>query len=239
MAEVNDLPRPRAWRIPVAAIGLAVLAAGLFEGTTAAAQVSRGVDFGAGPPSTTANHFAQWVTASGDNHGLPFVVVDKAQARVLVFYPDGRLRGAAPALLGLARGDDTVPGIGQRKLASIKPRERTTPAGRFIADLGADLGVNDVLWVDYDSAISLHRVVTTQPKERRLQRLATPTAGDNRISYGCINVPAQFYDGVVQPTFTGTSGVVYILPEIRSLASVFPAFGAMAAAVLPPATSPR
>ena len=236
---MNDLPTPRLRCIPVVAIGLAVLAAGLFAGTTAGAQVSRGADFGAKPPSRTAKDFAQWVTASGDNHGLPFIVVDKAQARVLVFYSDGRLGGAAPALLGLARGDDTVPGIGQRKLASIKPQERTTPAGRFMADLGADLGVNDVLWVDYDNAISLHRVVTTQPKEHRLQRLATPTAGDNRISYGCINVPAQFYDRVVQPAFTGTSGVVYILPEVRSLASVFPAYGIMAAAVEPPANSPR
>ena len=35
---------------------------------------------------------------------------------------DGRLRGAAPALLGLARGDDTIPGIGDRKLSDIPPR---------------------------------------------------------------------------------------------------------------------
>lgn len=233
MLPATTLPRRSRRRSPAIAVGLAVLAAGLFAGTVGAAQVSRGADPGAKPPSGTAKDFAQWVTASGDNHGLPFIVVDKTQARVMVFYKDGRLRGAAPALLGLAHGDDTVPGIGQRKLASIKPHERTTPAGRFVADLGADLGVNDVLWVDYDNAISLHRVVTAQPRERRLQRLATPTVGDNRISYGCINVPTQFYDGVVQPAFTGTNGVVYILPEVRSLASVFPAFRAV------PVPSPR
>jgi hypothetical protein len=83
--------------------------------------------------------------------------------------------------------------------------------------------------VDYANAISLHRVITTKPKERRLQRLATPTPADNRISYGCINVPAKFYDTVVQPAFTGASGVVYILPEVRSLSAVFTGYRAASA----------
>ena len=44
---------------------------------------------------------------------------------------------------------------------------------------------------------------------------------DNRISYGCINVPANFYDTVVRPAFTGANGIVYILPEVRSIKEVF------------------
>ncbi|MCK7506106.1 MAG: hypothetical protein MZV70_19850 [Desulfobacterales bacterium] len=43
---------------------------------------------------------ADWVVDSGDNHGMPFVIVDKKEAKVFVFYVDGRLRGAAPALAG-------------------------------------------------------------------------------------------------------------------------------------------
>lgn len=207
-------------------LGLGVLAAGLLAASIAAAQgqVAPHADFGAKPASAEARSIADWVVASGDNDGMPFVIIDKVQARLFVFYPDGRLRGASAALLGLARGDDSVPGIGDRALSTIRPEERTTPAGRFVASLGADLGVKDVLWVDYPDAISLHRVITTKPKERRLQRLASPTPDDNRISYGCINVPAKFYDGVVRPSFTGTSGVVYILPEVRLLASVFTAY---------------
>jgi hypothetical protein len=173
------------------------------------------------PVSISAGHFANWVTSSSDSHGMPFVIIDKKNAQVAVYYPDGRLRGAAPALLGLAVGDDTVPGIGQRKLSSIAPAERTTPAGRFTASLGNDLGKKNVLWVDYDDAISLHRVITTK---QRLHRLATASILDNRISYGCINVPAKFFDTVVEPTFTGTSGIVYILPDVRSVLSVFPAY---------------
>ncbi|THD79475.1 MAG: hypothetical protein E7812_10000 [Phenylobacterium sp.] len=165
--------------------------------------------------------------ASGDSHGMPFVILDKTAAELFVFYGDGRLRGGSQVLLGLARGDASVPGIGQRKLSDIRPQDRTTPAGRFVASLGHDLGPEDIVWVDYDNAIGLHRVITTNPKERRLQRLATASPLDKRITYGCINVPARFYDTVVQPAFTGTSGVVYILPEVRATADVFPGYVAV------------
>jgi hypothetical protein len=208
-------------RLAALALGL-----GLFTGSAAAAETAGRAEFAAEPASTAARQVADWVVGSGDNAGLPFVIIDKVAARVFVFRPDGRLRGAAPALLGLARGDHSVPGIGQRKLASIRPDERTTPAGRFVAALGPDLGQKDVVWVDYAAAVSLHQVVTSKPKERRLQRLATASPLDNRISYGCINVPAKFYDAVVHPAFTGTDGIVYILPEVGSIASAFPAFGA-------------
>ena len=56
------------------------------------------------------------------------------------------------------------------------------------------------MWVDYDAAVSMHRVITSNPAERRLQRLASPTPKDNRISYGCINLPAAFFDKVLSPT---------------------------------------
>lgn len=171
--------------------------------------------------SRNAQRVADWVVDSGDNRGMPFVIVDKMEARVFVFDADGRLRGAAPALLGLVRGDDSIPGIGDRKLSDMRPEERTTPAGRFVASLGYNFHGKDVLWVDYDLSVSLHRVVTGKPAERRQQRLETPTPLDNRISYGCINVPAKFYDDVVNPAFAGTYGMVYVLPETRSNGAIF------------------
>ena len=78
--------------------------------------------------------------------------------------------------------------------------------------------------MNYDDAVSLHRVITTNPKERRLERLATPTPLDNRISFGCINVPAKFYDSVVSPAFTGTYGIVYVLPDTRSIKEIFASY---------------
>jgi hypothetical protein len=194
------------------------LAFALAVSSPAAAQA----DFRGEPASEHAHRAAAWVVASADNHGMPFVIVDKAAAKVFVLDARGRLQGASPALLGLARGDGSVPGIGDRKLSTIRPEERTTPAGRFEAALGNDLGEKDILWVDYETAISMHRVITGNPHDQRLKRLASPSIADNRITYGCINIPVKFYEGVVRPAFTGTSGVVYILPEVEALQAVFP-----------------
>jgi hypothetical protein len=181
--------------------------------------------FGAEPASKDALEIGNWVVATRDNRALPFVIIDKKAAKVFVFDRAGRILGAAPALLGIGRGDDSVPGIGQRKLATIRPQERTTPAGRFKASLGYDLE-QDILWIDYDTALSMHRVIVGNPKDRRAARLASPTPLDNRISYGCVNVPAKFYDLIVAPAFKGTVGIVYILPESRPLDTVFALRGA-------------
>ena len=206
----------------------ALLLLGALPAAGAEPAAGRRAEFGAQPASSQARAIADWVIGSGDNHDAPFVIVDKRAAKVFVFGPEGRLLGATTALLGLAHGDDTVPGIGDRKLASIRPEERTTPAGRFVASLGSDLGPKDVVWVDYDAGISLHRVVTSNAREHRLKRLASHSLLDKRISYGCINVPPNFFDQTIRPEFLHSSGVVYILPEVRSLASVFPAYAAAA-----------
>ena len=164
---------------------------------------------------------ADWVMDSGDNEGMPFVIVDKVDAKVFVFDEGGHLLGATSALLGLALGDQSVPGIGKRKLATIRPDERTTPSGRFVAYLDRNMKDGEILWVDYEAAISLHPVVTTVPKEHRLERLGSSDPLARRISYGCINVPAQFYRRIVSKAFKGTFGIVYVLPEVRSIRDVF------------------
>jgi len=201
-----------------AALGLVLLS----QQVAAAEIVSQPrADFGREQVSRSARQVADWVVDSGDNLEKPFVIVDKTNARIFVFDAGGRIRGASPALLGSARGDHSVPGIGERELSDVHPQDRTTPAGRFVAALGRNFRGEDVVWVDYDAAVSLHRVITSKPEERRLQRLATPTPKDNRISYGCINVPVAFYETVVSPAFTGTDGIVYVLPETHPAREVF------------------
>ena len=193
------------------------------RGAVAEREAARphGADFARERASSDVRHIADWVAHSRDNRGLPFLIVDKTNARVFVFDPGGSLRGAAPALLGAARGDHSVPGIGERQMSRIRAHERTTPAGRFVAEQGRNLQGEDIVWVDYDSAVSLHRVRATNPRERRLERLASPTPADNRISYGCINVPVMFYEGVVRPAFSSGRGIVYVLPEVRAVREVF------------------
>ncbi|MEO5671416.1 MAG: hypothetical protein ABIR26_12045 [Ramlibacter sp.] len=184
--------------------------------------------------SADAQELANWVLATSNHGTLPFMIIDKVQAKVFVFDRKGQLLGTTTALIGLAIGDDSVPGIGNRPLSSIRPHERTTPAGRFVASLARDHKGEELLWVDYDTSVSLHPVVKGHPSERRAQRLASPSPKDHRITYGCINVPVKFYETVVNPTFTGTNGIVYILPETRSARQVFGSYD-----VLDPAPSAR
>jgi hypothetical protein len=175
-------------------------------------------DFAAEQASRDARQLADWIVDAGDNQGRSFVIIDKTNARLFVFDSGGVIRGAASVLLGSARGDHTVPGIGKKPLSAIRPEERTTPAGRFVAAVGRNFRGEDVVWVDYDSAVSMHPVIRTKD---RLQRMASATTKDKRISYGCINVPAAFYASVVLPAFTGTESIVYVLPEVRSMSEVF------------------
>lgn len=173
--------------------------------------------------SDTVIELAGWIVATGDSHGYPFVIMDKAAAQVLVFGGDGRLRGAAPGLFGSAVGDHTAPGIAGLALREIPGRDRTTPAGRFVGGFGPSVDAGRVLWVDYDSAVSMHPTATGVPAERRPERLASPSPDDNRVTHGCINVSPEFYEAIVSPTFE-RGGVFYILPDEASLAETFPEF---------------
>jgi hypothetical protein len=184
--------------------------------------------------SDAAAQVIDWVSRTHDNQNRPFIVVDKARAQVLAFDADGKPVGAAPALLGITRGDDSAPGVGERELRKIPVADRTTPAGRFVAKYGpAGGGHSRVLWVDYGTAVSLHPVITANAKEHRTQRIKSATPDDNRITFGCINVPASFYAQVVKPLFgSKDGGIVYVLPEMKALSEVFPGVAVQQAAAL-------
>lgn len=192
------------------------------------AHLPRVADFANQEVSAEARQMADWVMDKRDHRGMPFVIVDKKHVRVFVFKPDGTLDGATPALMGSAVGDDSVHGIGEREMSAILPHERTTPAGRFESLPGTNAYGEDIVWVDYDAAVSMHRVRAKEASERRLERLASPTPDDNRISFGCINLPVAFYEGVVKPALGASRGVVYVLPETRPLQAVFAGFTAAA-----------
>jgi len=177
------------------------------------------------PPSLASTSIetqrvARWVVDSKDNSNLPFLIVDKANATVYAFGRDGKLQASAPALLGMTVGDKLkVPN--ETQMAQMGDDERVTPAGRFLSRLAIDSEGKELLVLDYDASISLHAVVKGKPYEHRAERLASVTSADNRISYGCINVPAAFYSDVVSTTFARTRGLVYVLPETSTAASVF------------------
>ncbi len=183
--------------------------------------LSRVADFGNALPSAEARAVADWIARVDDHQGKAFVVVDKKSAHLYVFNAQARLQASSPVLLGEALGDDSVPGIGDRPIEEVRPHERTTPAGRFVGERGRNARGEDVVWVDYDAAVSMHRVVTSNAAEQRLQRLATPSISDNRISYGCINIPHAFYDAYIRPAFSTQSSIIYVLPDVARIQQFF------------------
>jgi hypothetical protein len=173
--------------------------------------------------SAASTRVADWIAESGDNRSLPYIIVDKANASLRMFDAKGRPVGEVPVLIGVAVGDEASPGIGSKNLAEIGPAEKTTPAGRFLAKFGLAVGKERVLWVDYATSVALHPIPKgAKAKERRRQRMLSATSADNRITFGCINVPAAFYSKSVRPLFQRKGGYVYVLPDTSPIEDVFP-----------------
>lgn len=184
---------------------------------------SKEVVFGTTPRSVDVALLANWVKRSNDNQGQAFAIIDKKNARLFVFTPSAEVAGVSPIILGSAKGDHTAPGVGDKPIAHVLPEERTTPAGRFVGLHGTNARAEQIIWIDYDAAVSIHPVLTTNPKERRLERLAAKDPEVRRISYGCVNVPTQFFYNVLKPTLASASPVIYVLPEANPLTRTFPA----------------
>lgn len=163
--------------------------------------------------SPDARAVTRWILDTHDNQGKPFAVVDKKAARLNLHDPDGRLIASTPVLLGLARGDTAIADIAQRAPSSLRPSERTTPAGRFETQPGRNLQGEDIVWLDYAASLAIHRLRPSPAREHRAQRLASATADDNRISLGCVVVPVTFYLTQVAPLLGHAPAVVYVLPE--------------------------
>ncbi|MEO8001302.1 MAG: L,D-transpeptidase [Arenimonas sp.] len=203
-------------RIQISVLGLLLASNVMAKGNEAIAvsELALPQDFSTQPASIEVKQMAQWVIESGDNTKLPFILVDKINAKIYAFNAAGQFQGATPVLLGLGRGDRSVAGIGRRTFSQIPPKDRITPAGRFVSSLSLGQHMEEILVIDYADALSMHPVIKGTPKERRSERLQSITSTDNRISYGCINVPVLFFSTIISPAFKHSNGIVYILPEM-------------------------
>jgi len=171
--------------------------------------------------SEAASRVTNWVSSSGDNSRLPYIVIDKMSAAMFLFDAKGKQLAKAPVLLGIALGDDATPGIGSKNLSEIGPAEKTTPAGRFLAKYGVAAGKQKVLWVDYATSVAIHTIPTGKPKEKRRERILSETSEDNRVTFGCINVPKATYAKIRQQ-FGKKGGYVYVMPDTKAIEDVFP-----------------
>lgn len=213
-------------RVSLALAGLALTATLPARAAESAQASSQSQDAKSGDEaslSEEAVRVADWVAASGDNGALPYIIIDKKAASLFLFDAKGKALGEAPVLIGVAVGDEATPGIGSKNLAEIGPAEKTTPAGRFLAKFGMAAGKQKVLWVDYATSVALHPIPKgASKKERRRERMLSPTSDDNRITFGCINVPLAFYGKSVRPLFQRKGGYVYVLPDTKPIEEVFP-----------------
>ena len=175
----------------------------------------------AAPGDAAVQSFAADVVRAGDAAGMSFAVLDKPTATVTVFDAKGQLLARSPVLVGQAVGDVAPPDIGTRPLSKVKLSEKVTSAGRYVTESGRNHKGEDIVWLDYHQALSMHRVRNVKG-ENRPQRLSTPTVDDNRISFGCVNMPVSFYERYIDPLFGKQKGVVYVLPETTPVASLFP-----------------
>lgn len=180
-------------------------------------------DFGQAAAPADVVHVANWVSYSRNARKKAFVVIDKKQAQLYVFDPNGKLRSRTPVLLGRAVGDHIAPGVGTKPLSQIAEADKTTPAGRFLAQPGRNNHGEDIIWIDYNSAVSMHRLRKVG-KEQRAERMATEDIADNRISNGCVNVPHKFYNAVLKPTVARYGAFVYVLPETKTVQQQFGSF---------------
>jgi hypothetical protein len=171
--------------------------------------------------SADARYVEHWIHAKGDDHGRPFVIVDKKAARIYVFGAGGTLVGMSSTILGQSRGDMPVPGAGQKNPANLLPYERKTPAGRFESQPGRNLHGEPVVWVDYDTGIAIHRVRPGISQLQRQASLATEDPNNKRLSLGCVVVPEEFFLSVVLPTLGHVHGTIYVLPEDEPVQAMF------------------
>ncbi|MFZ3484306.1 hypothetical protein [Sphingomonas sp. 3-13AW] len=173
--------------------------------------------------SEEAMRVADWVAATGDNNGLPYAIIDKKNATLLFFDTTGEQLEQVPVLIGIAPGDDATPEVGSKSLSELGPAEKTTPAGRFLAKFGIPYKKERILWVDYATSVAMHTIPPdAAKKERRRERMLSATPDDNRVTFGCINVPKAFYAKYLRPQFDKKGGYVYVLPDTKSLEEVFP-----------------
>lgn len=157
--------------------------------------------------SLDVERVARWAIESQDHAGLPFLVVDKARAKLFAFDAGGRLVASSPVLLGASRADGPA-------------AAGATPAGRFVGATWLSARGDGIVWINADAALTLYGIPAGISPGRSMQRLASPELDDKRISDGSLHVAGQFYRDYLTP-LQGQVSIAYVLPEVLPVRDVF------------------
>jgi hypothetical protein len=201
--------------------------------TTAPSATSQtpSASFGSQETSDNVRVMADWVMGNRDNRGKPFTIADKTEGSIYFFDGTGTLVEAAPAIYGSAKGDVLSERQLRQGIASTRANkaDQITPAGRFETATSKSRAYGEVVPVmskKAGSRIAIHKVfLGRESTEKRQRRLSTPTGADNRISLGCINVPASVAKSAAGLFREG--GIVYVLPETKAGKELFSGFEAL------------
>ena len=147
------------------------------------------------------------------------MVADKPNGMLHIFKEDGSHALSDPTLYGKDTGDvmETV--------SSLKGGAKITPAGKFTLKARASTyaGGQELILVeskDYTGYIAIHAADTSDASENRLGRLDTPTAADNRVSYGCINTKHDTFINEIAPNIANLDGgMVFVVPDAQEQAA--------------------
>lgn len=154
--------------------------------------------------SSAAKATLDHINETSDNGGRPFIIADKNAGKLYLMNADGKVVDTTPALFGKDSSDaaraDRATGAGKYDLTYN--RDQRLPSGYEGSVQSFDTGTNG-------ETFAIHRVIDVKG-ENRSGRLASATARDNRITHGCINVPAEFYN---QHLDGELGAVLYVLPE--------------------------
>lgn len=144
------------------------------------------------------------INETSDNGGRPFIIADKKAGKLYLMNAEGKVVDTAPALFGRDTSDaartDRATGAGKYDLTYN--RDQRLPSGYEGSVQSFDTGTNG-------ETFAIHRVIDIKG-ENRSGRLESATARDNRITHGCINVPAEFYNKHLDGEL---GAVLYVLPE--------------------------
>ena len=147
--------------------------------------------------------------------GKWFMVADKPNGMLHIFKEDGSHALSDPTLYGKDTGDVLA------AVSSLEGGAKTTPAGKFTLKARASTyaGGQELILVeskDYTGYIAIHAADTSTPSENRLGRLDTPTAADNRVSYGCINTKHDTFVNEIAPNIANLDGgMIFVLPDAQ------------------------
>lgn len=165
-----------------------------------------------------------------DNKGIPFIIADKPTGQIFLFKADGELIKFFPALYGKAAGDVLSHPIGQQmtgqEIDQTLDNEKITPAGDYTAVLRPEKNFGLALFFQdaqgNRGSMAIHQVYTGDIKERRLERLASADATDNKVSYGCINVGVDNWNNYIVPNYSGGARVGVVPDEVGALDKFIP-----------------